>query len=65
MPRNKDMDAAVRAWDEAHQAALTFYAENDITEPDNWERWLELRNVEDDARFDADQLIDEHKPGAN
>ena len=57
MPDINDVQAAMRLWHEAHTAVMDFYEANNILEPDKFEEWQALREVEDDVRRQADALI--------
>ena len=52
-----DVQAAMRLWHEAHTAVMDFYEANNVLEPDKFENWMALREVEDQMRRQADKLV--------
>ncbi|MCD0503439.1 hypothetical protein [Bordetella petrii] len=52
-----DVQAAMRLWHEAHTAVMDFYEANNVLEAGKYDEWRVLREVEDNVRRQADDLI--------
>ncbi|ANN76747.1 hypothetical protein [Bordetella flabilis] len=58
MPEVGQLQTAIRRWHEAHCAVMDFFERNDILDPEQYKSWMKLRDAEDDARMNAEELID-------
>ncbi|WP_427185358.1 hypothetical protein ACL598_12580 [Bordetella bronchialis] len=53
-----ELRIAMMRWQQAHSAVMDFFERNDILDPAMYASWMELRNAEDDARMEAEDMME-------